>query len=273
MNEKFFILIAERFHTLRKHYSGNIFRITAILIVIVGVGSCRTRKPVVAGDKTAVLSSCYDIAGITVPKCDLTIADGNKSYQLTGSIYIRPDSVCYFRGVYLNMVEVMRGVIYRDSFAVINRQERICFKGKNEYLSRFTGFPVTPETLLMLFTADRCEDIYKNKLGFRITETDNNKVVMQARNGNTLEMKIDDDNRTVQSIALHSRYRNQTVFGAEYGKYRQHGQLMLPKSFEITATDGKTPVKININFRQILFDQSQKINFSIPSGYKVIVLE
>ncbi len=247
------------------------FRTALLLLTVVMLGACRSHKKAVSGEPAAVVSSCYSIGSITVPKCDLNITDGGKSYRLTGSIYIKPDSVCYFRGVYGNLMEVTRGVIYRDSFAVINRPERICFKGKNDYLSRFVGYPVTPETLLMLFTADRCEDFYRTGLGFRVIEKDNDKVVMQTRTGNSLEMKINTDNR-VESVALHSLYRKQTIFDAAYGKYRQYGGLMLPGVFDIAATDGRTSVKISIDFRDILFDQPQTINFGIPPGYKVVML-
>ena len=128
-----------------------------LILVLIGMNACRSNKRATAVDspEDVIREACYSIESFSVPVGRLEITFGGQSFALNGSIYIRPDSIFYFRGRML--IDVVRGAIYRDSFVVINTLERICYRGKNEYLQNITGFPVNPESLMMLFTADQCE--------------------------------------------------------------------------------------------------------------------
>jgi hypothetical protein len=192
---------------------------------------------------------------------------------LNGSIYIRPDSICFFRGRWL-LVE-MRGAIYRDSFVVVNYFERICYKGKNDYLQKVTGYPVNPESLMMLFTADRCEEAYRNKFNFITAPGSSDKVLMQGINRSMLEMNINTDNRTIENITLYNTEQRQALFSASYSGYEQYPQFAMPTVFDISAYDGRNLFQIKANFQQILFNQPQQVDTSVPvtSRYQVVVLE
>ncbi|MDR1171444.1 MAG: DUF4292 domain-containing protein [Bacteroidales bacterium] len=245
-----------------------------LLIAIISADSCRSHRkattPAPVEDR-GVYTSCYPIESISVPSCNLEISDGGKSYSLSGNIYIRPDSICYFRGRLV--VEVMRGVIYRDSFVVVNYLDRVCYKGKNEYLQKVTGYPVNPESLMMLFTADRCEETYRNKFNFIVAAGKSDKIMMQGKSHSLLEMNINTDDHTIEDIALYNGQQRKALFSATYGGYNQYSQFILPTIFDISAHNGKRPIRIKANFQQILFNQPQQVNMSIPSKYKVVVLQ
>jgi hypothetical protein len=253
-------------------------KIPAILLLfltVTGTDSCRTHKKAATPapvEGEAFYTSCYPIESISVPSCKLEYSDGGNSFSFSGSIYIRPDSICYFRGGKYG-IEGVRGVIYRDSFMVVNYQERVCYRGKNEYLQKVAGYPVNPESLMMLFTADRCEDTYRNKFGFIITAGSSDKIMMQGENRSLLEMNINTGDHTVEDIALYSSRQRQALFSATYGGYRQYPQFMLPTVFDISAHDGRKPIRIKASFQQILFNQPQQVNMSISSRYRVVVLQ
>ena len=241
-----------------------------LFLAIVCVNACRSHKkataPVMA--EGAFYTSCYPIESLFVPTCKLEITDGNQTFSLNGSIYIRPDSVCYFTGRML-MIEALRGAIYRDSFLVVNYIDRICYKGKNDYLQRMTGFPVNPESLMMLFTADRCEEAYRNKLGFIAATGSADKIMMQGANRSLLEMNINANDRTIENIALRN---NQQRLSATYSDYEQYPQFAIPTVFDISAFDGQKNYRIKANFQQILFNRSQRVNISVSSRFEVVVL-
>ena len=161
-----------------------------ILIFIIGLSACRSQKKatdvVERNLETMFYASCYPVESLFVPSCRFEISYGNQPVSLSGSIYIRPDSICFFRGRLL-FVEAVHGVIYRDSFIVVNYLERVCHKGKNDYLQRVTGFPVNPESLMMLFTADRCEEAYRNKFNFTTAVGNADKILMQGTNRSLIE--------------------------------------------------------------------------------------
>ena len=134
----------------------NIF-VLILILVLICMNACRSNKRATAVDSPEkdIRDACYSIESFSVPAGRLEISFGGQSFSLNGSIYIRPDSIFYFRGRLL--IDVVRGAIYRDSFVVINYLERTCYRGKNDFLQNITGFPVNPESLMMLFTADQCE--------------------------------------------------------------------------------------------------------------------
>jgi len=247
------------------------FCLVALLFLMIGMSSCRSHKkiPAPVSVETAFYTSCYPIKRLYVPSCKLEISDGGNSFSLNGSIYIHADSICYFRGRWL-MMEAMRGVVYRDSFVVVSYLERICYKGKNDYLQKITGYPVNPETLMMIFTADRCEEAYRNKFNFTAVTGKNNQLLMQGENRSLLEMSINNDDHTIENIAL---YNSRQRFNAAYSGYEKYPQFVLPTIFDISANDGAKNIRIKANFQQILFNQPQEVNMRAPSGYQMVILE
>ena len=247
-----------------------------LLMFIMGATACRSHKKITAPEPATVeglafYTSCYPIESIYVPSCKLEVSLDNSSYSLNGSIYIQPDSVCFFRGRWL-LFEI-RGVIYRESFLVVNYAERICYKGKNDYLQKVTGYPVNPESLLMLFTADRCEEAYFNRLNFIPATVSREKILMQGKNRSLLEMNINTGNSTIENIALYNNSQRQPMFSADYSGYEPFSQFTLPTMINISTHDGQMPIQIKANIQQILFNQPQKINISVSSNFKVVILE
>ena len=251
---------------LSKYWTLNIFFIVALICL----NACRSNKKIIdaGAAETILYTSCYPVENIYVPTCKLDISMGNQSLALNGSIYIKADSICFFRGRLF--MEVVRGVVYRDSFVVVDYLERICYTGKNEYLQKITGYPVNPQSLMMLFTADRCEDVYRNKLNFAITTGKNDKILMQGQNRSMLEMNINSDNHTIEDIAMHNAGQR---FNVVYDGYSQFDRFNMPTVFDISANDGKNIIRIKANFHQILFNPPEQINMNIPSNYKVVVLQ
>ena len=245
-----------------------------LLFLIIGMSACRSHKKVTDVERnldTVFYSSCYPIESFFVPSCKLEITYGNQSVSLNSSIYIRPDSVCYFSGRLL--WGIIRGVIYRDSFIVINYWDRICYKGKNDYLQKIAGYPVNPESLLMLFTADRCEEAYRSKFNFITAIGSSDKILMQGANRSMLEMNINVKNHTLENMVMYNSQQRQAVFSTVYSSYKQYQQFVLPTVFDIAAHDDKTPIRIKANFQQILFNQPLEVEISVPSRYQVVVLE
>lgn len=250
--------------------------ILLLFLMTIGIEACRSRKKTVipdsAGDGSGFYPSCYPIASMAAPSCKLEISDGNNTFTLSGSIYIRPDSICYFRGSRFG-IEAVRGIIYRDSFVVINYVERICYRGKNEYLQRIAGYPINPESLTIIFTADRCEDTYRNKLNFTVASAGNEKIVMQGKNQSRLEINISHSRQTVENITLYNNREHRERFSVAYGGYQQAPQFSAPTLFDVAANDGKKTVRIKADFRQILFDQPQQAHIRVPSNYRTVLLQ
>ena len=252
------------------------FSILLLFLFILGITSCRSHRKTIAPapatiEETAYRTSCYLIESLYVPSCKMALTNGNQSISLNGSIYIQPDSVCFFRGRWL-LFEI-RGAIYRDSFVMVNYLERTYYKGKNDYLQKITGFPVNPESLMMLFTADRCEETYRNKFNFTRTTGSVDKILMQGQNRSLLEMNINAGNHTIESIALYNSSQRQPLFNAVYGNYEQYPQFVLPTMIDISARDGNTPIQIKAEIQQVLFNQPQQMSMTLPPNYKVVVLE
>jgi len=243
-----------------------------ILLAVASINGCRSQRITPAADATSN-NQCFTIESFSVPSCRLELSVGGQSFSLNGSIYIRPDSVFYFRGRLL-LIDAVRGAIYRDSFVVVSYLDRVYYTGKNEFLQKITGFPVNPESLMLLFTADRCEKLYRDKFNFAIMPGSRaDRILMQDPDRNLIEMIINQDEQTVENIAMYSNQIRQPLFSAAYGGYDQHEQFKLPTSINITAHDDTTPIRIRANFQQIQLNQSQQLNINIPSSFEMVVLE
>jgi hypothetical protein len=143
---------------------------------------------------------------------------------------------------------------------------------KNEYLQKITGYPVNPQSLMMLFTADRCEDAWRNKFNFTIAAESNDRILMQGENRSLLEMSLNAKNRTVQEMVMYNSRQQQPAFSAAYSGYDPYPPFVLPTVFDISAHVAENPIRIKAVFREILFNQPQQVNISVPSKYNVITL-
>jgi len=256
-------------------YLGSPFWVMALLLISFGMNACRSHKKAPASasfetEEAIFYSTCYPIESLWAPSCKLEISVGKQSLSLNGSIYIQSDSICYFSGKWL-LFEI-RGAIYRDSFIVVNYLERVCYKGKNDYLQRMTSYPVNPESLMMLFTADRCEDVWRNKFNFNITAGSNNRIMMQGENRSLLEMNLNTKNRMVQEMVMYNNQQRQPTFSVVYSGYDPFPQFVLPSVFDISAHLEENPIRIKASFREILFNQPQQVFISVPSKYEVLTL-
>ncbi|MDR1864268.1 MAG: DUF4292 domain-containing protein [Bacteroidales bacterium] len=239
------------------------------------LAGCRLHKPVTAPDASpsgkAAYTSCYPMESITVSKCRWSISEGGRTHQLNGKIHIRPDSICYFLGTTAMGIEVFRGVVREDSFAMINRPERICYRGSNAYLSRMTGCPVNPRMLYLLFTADCCTQAYR-AMGFSVTERDG-RMVIYGKNANSLEFSVDTEHRTVESVSVQGQGSAPHGFGIAYRQYRSFPLFALPSVLDISARSNAGTIGVNAVLQEITFDSKQKVNFRIPEQYKTVWLK
>jgi hypothetical protein len=236
-----------------------------LCLTVLVFASCRTGKPVAAKEAVhseSFFTSCYPIGSISAPKCKWEITDGDKSYRMSGSLYIRSDSICYFRAVML--VEIFRGAIEKDSFVILNRLERTCYRGSNQYLSRITGYPVNPVSLQLLFTADACEPLYR-ELGF--TAVARRQEVMLTGNNARIEIRMD-ENRRIRSVSAYS-----SATDIRYDGFQDFHQFALPSSMHIAFSLNRRPVRIAVEFQEFFFDRPQPVNMKIPADYKMIYLK
>jgi hypothetical protein len=215
--------------------------------------------------------SCYSFETFSAPSCRFEISGGGQSLSLNGSIYVKDDSIVFFRGRML--VELLRGAIYRDSFVVVNYLERVCYTGSNDYLRKQTGFPVNPATIMSLLTADRCEDTYRTVFNFAITPESASRILMHDVNRNFLEMQINTDNNTIKNVAMYSVRQQQPVFSAAYGDYQYFEHFNLPTVFDISTYFESAKVGIKVNLQQVILNQPQQTSIAIPANYKKIVLK
>jgi len=244
--------------------------LSVFLVIFLGYNACRSQKRATASAsaESAFLQSCYLIESLYVPSCRMEIFYGNQRYSLSGSIYVQSDSVCFFRGRLL--VEIVRGAIYRDSFIVVNYLERTYYKGKNTFLENITGFPINPESLMMLFTADRCEEVYRDRFQFVAGNKSQDKITMHGASRSLLEIILNPEDKTVEDISLYNAQQRQPLFNAAYSQYRQFDQFALPTLLEIFAQGG---FRIKADLQQIVLNQQQQFSINIPSNYRLEILE
>ncbi|MDR3094539.1 MAG: DUF4292 domain-containing protein [Bacteroidales bacterium] len=241
--------------------------VTVVFVAFSTFGGCRSGRNAAKTEDIIsenAVTSCYSPSSIAVNKCKWNISQEGKSYQLNGNLYIRPDSICFFRGVML--VEVFRGVVKRDSFAVISHLERVCYRGSNNYLSRMCGYPVNPQSLYLLFTANRCEQAYR-EMGFGVTAS--NRKILLSNQPNSLELYLDENTQRIEKITVIGQAAGS---GISYRNYQQWSDWVLPSTIDISFRMKSSDFTISAVLQDFLFNTPHPVNFKIPTGYKTVTL-
>jgi hypothetical protein len=234
-----------------------------LLGLAVALAACHGGKNAVVSQASAdSLATCYPIRSLTAAKCRWEISEGANSYRLTGSLYLKPDSICYFRGSM--MVEVFRGVVKQDSFLLINRVDRICYSGSNSFLSRLLGFPVSPQMLYLLFTADACEERYRS-LGFHLTRAADRLTLAQP--ACRLEARLSD--RRLSHIDLHGA----TTGTVDYAQFQPFGKFMLPAETNLSISRKQGVATIKTIMQDVILDREMPVNMQIPQGYMQVEMK
>lgn len=254
-----------------------VFVLCLLILILHGCQCSRQPKPIDEEHlqfPDYITNECHTLPAFS-SQCKIQFDDlAKKIITLNGSIAILPDSVFVFRANLFGLMEVARGAIYNDHFIMLNIAERTAYCGKNTYLESIFGFPITPKTLMLLFTGDFCEEIFNNQLHFVTTsKTPTLRSVESKHTGSKIEINFS-DNKDVSSIIANPYGKTDIALHVDYNTYEAiSDSTRLPHQMRLTLQHPSFFGTLCFDYKNITLTNIAIPNISLPSKYKVIELK
>jgi len=161
-------------------------------------------------------------------------------------------------------------LITNDKVSYYEKINRTYFEGDFTLLSNFLGTELDFEKVQNLLLGQAILDLKDQK--YQLAEKDD-MYDLTPKKVNTLFdilFSINSSHFKVNKQQVAQKGKTLTV---GYNNYEKIDGEMFPKKVLITALDGKYTTTVDVDYRSIEFNKALNFPFSIPNGYKEIVLK
>lgn len=258
-------------HTLKRSYY-----FTGILIMLVLIASCGTKKVISDGKVNEKMSAKNIIRQHYLNQLDFkTLAgrlkigysDGDASQSLAVSLRMQKDKVIWISAP----LGIVKAYITPERVSFYNKLENEYFDGDFSYLSNLLGTELDFEKVQNLLLGQALFDL--NEGGYAKSIAGEN-YELKPKNPETLFkmlFRIEPRNFKMATQQLSQPLRKR-LLDINYRNYQKIHKWILPNEINILAIDNDVRNTIDIEYRNIEFDQPVRFPYRIPEGYKEIVL-
>ena len=253
------------------------FKFALVVLISFLALSCKSKKIVTDGsvdDKSsakAIIKAHYQnqIDFKTLRgKMKIDYSDGETSQGVSVSFRMANDKAIWMSAPF-GMVKVY---ITPDRVSFYNKLENEYFDGDFSYLSNILGTDLDFEKVQNLLLGQALFDLREQKYDISV-DKDNYQLTPK----NSLELfqtlfQIEPQNFKMASQQL-SQPLKKRLLEVNYKDYQKINTWVLPNTVLITAIEDKVTNTIDIEYRNIEFDQELSFPYKIPKGYKEIVLK
>ncbi|MCJ7465463.1 MAG: DUF4292 domain-containing protein [Maribacter sp.] len=258
----------------------NVFRYAqkwvALCVVLTLLLGCKTKKILAEGSLNANLSAKTVIRSHYQNSLDfktlrgkmkIDYSDGESSQGLSLSVRIKKDSAIWMSAP-LGIVKVY---ITPQRVTFYNKLENEYFDGDFTYLSNLLGTDLDYGKIQNLLLGQAMFDMRLNKYDVSIS---GDNYVLKPKN--TIELfkilfEIEPKNFKMASQIL-SQPLKRRLLDINYKNYQKINKWILPNQIFIVATEGTKRNTIEIEYRNMEFDEPVSFPYKIPNGFKEIVL-
>ena len=194
------------------------------------------------------------------------VFDNEKTKQsLTVSMKMIKDEVIWLRGT--KFITVFKAEITPTSVRYYSSFFKNSFEGDFSMIKELLGVEINFEQLQNLFLGQSLQNVKDDKQTVAI---ENNTYILAPE----VQEKLFDIFYTINPA--HFKLDNQYLVNAEknlrldiaYPSYNLINDEIFPSAVNIKAKDSKRTTTINMEYREVVFDEPVEISFKIPSGYK-----
>ncbi len=200
-------------------------------------------------------------------KMKIDYSDGETSQGLSVSVRIEKDTAIWLSAP-LGMVKVY---ITPQRVSFYNKLENEYFDGNFEYLSNLLGTDLDFDKVQNLLLGQAMVDMRLNK--YEVSITGENYALKPK---NTIEFfkilfEIEPKNFKMASQIISQPSKNR-LLDINYKNYQKINKWILPNQIIIVASEGMKRNTIEIEYRNMEFDEPVSFPYKIPKGFKEIVL-
>ncbi|MGL2999683.1 DUF4292 domain-containing protein [Flavobacterium sp. RSSB_23] len=252
-----------------------------LLFVLITLISCKSKSGVVMtvpkenkNTTNSVIEKLYqnknDFSTLYI-KSSANYADEKMSQNVTAEIKIKKDEQILVSVRFLG-ITMAKALITPEGVSYYEKINGSYFEGDFKGLSQWLGTDLDYSKIQNLLVGQAIDDLTKGK--YKETLEANQKYKLEdLSNENTQKSFFIDALKFVlqkQEIAQAKEGRSIEV---AYGNFEQYTNVALPSNVQIVALQPKGKTEIKLNYNTITVNEALSFPYSVPSGYKRILIK
>ncbi len=250
--------------------------LVGMFVLLVLVVSCGTKKIISDGTASEKMSAKNVIRQHYLNQLDfktlagklkIDYSDGESSQSLAVSLRMEKDKVVWISAPF----GIVKAYITPERVSFYNKLENEYFDGDFSFLSNLLGTELDFEKVQNLLLGQALFDLRDESYNASVSEEN---YELKPKNPGTLFktlFQIEPKNFKMASQQLSQPLRKR-LLDINYKNYQKINKWILPNEIYIVAIEKDKRNTIDIEYRNIEFDEPVRFPYKIPDGYKEIVL-
>ncbi|WP_245224675.1 DUF4292 domain-containing protein [Pseudozobellia sp. WGM2] len=252
-------------------------RFTILIVFALLAFSCKSKKNL--GDGTAkssltaksIIKTHYqntlDFKTIS-GKMRIDYSDGESSQGVSVNLRMEKDKAIWFSAPF----GMVKAYITPGRVSFYNKLQNEYFDGDFAYLSKFLGTELDFDQVQNLLLGEALFDLNDTKYETTVVGENYQLKPKKAMDLFKVLFEIEPKNFKMASQQL-SQPLKKRLLQINYLGYQQVNKWILPKKIAVAAIENEERNTVDIEYRNIEFDQELRFPYSIPKGFKEIVLK
>lgn len=252
-----------------------------LLFVLITMISCKSKSGVVMTapkeDKnmtSTVIEKLYqnknDFSTLYI-KSNANYADEKMSQNVTAEIKIKKDEQILVSVRFLG-ITMAKALITPEGVSYYEKINGSYFEGDFKGLSQWLGTDLDYSKIQNLLVGQAIDDLTKGKYKETL-EADQKYKLEDVSKDNTQKSFFIDALKFVLQKQEISQTKEGRSIEVAYGTFEQHTSVALPSNVLIVALQPKGKTEIKLNYNTITVNEALSFPYSVPSGYKRILIK
>ena len=250
----------------------------ALLLLLV-LASCKSKAVLAEGQASSSLSADKIISSYDNNKIDFSTLyikasahyeDEKQSQNVQAEIRIKKNEKILI-SVRVLGITMAKALITPSSVQYYDKIGNKYFEGDYSSLSKWIGTDLDYQKLQNMFLGKTIDDLHASKYDASIIE----KLYKLQSNPDSNTNKafyFESDNYLVKKQEINQSLKNRTL-QIEYPDYKRYESMILPLSLAIDARQKESKTNINIEYKNISFNEELTFPYNVPEGYERIFIE
>jgi hypothetical protein len=203
-------------------------------------------------------------------KANARFSDEKQSQNVTAEIRIKKDQQILVSIRFIG-ITMAKASITPTSVSYYEKIKGTYFEGDFSALSQWLGTDLDYSKIQNMLVGEALDDLNKGK--YTEILVDNLYRLDDAKSGNTQKSYYFNPNDfTVNKQEVAQTAENRTI-QISYPERVAYKEANLPASVEIKTTQPKGKSEINLNYNSVSFNEELSFPYSVPDGYKRIIIK
>lgn len=252
-----------------------------IVLMVISMISCKSKAVAVQNNNTEVVAkkdnkviekhydNKLDFSTLYI-KANAKYVDEKQSQNVTAEIKIKKDEQILVSVRFLG-ITMAKALITPTAVSYYEKINGTYYEGDFTSLSKWLGTELDYSKVQNLLVGEALDDLRKGKYTQTIVE---NLIRLEDEKNNNLKKAffLDSEKYLLQKEEISQTEENR-MLEIKYSDTKVFDQGILPASIEINAIQPKGRTDINLNYNTISFNEELSFPYSVPSGYKKIIIK